>query len=146
MSRIFTCNPQGGEISQLVIRYSSFVFQITFQLASWSSIHSTVYCNHNSKCTYNLCIAPFFMHEHRTGYILTPYKSNSYACLVCYCYGLQMWMNVLKALIAVMTIQCVTTFREVATASATLDTQAVGFLAQVCKFIPLKGFHLHCRC
>ena len=51
-------------------------------------------------------------------------------------------MNVLKALIAVMTMQLATTLKEVTTALATLDTQAMGFPAQVCKFIPFENFHL----
>ena len=41
-------------------------------------------------------------------------------------------MNVLKALIAVMTMQLATTLKEVTTALATVDTQAMGFPAQVC--------------
>ena len=42
-----------------------------------------------------------------------------------------MWMSVLKALIAVMTVQLATIFMGVTHALATLDTQAVEFLAQV---------------
>ena len=51
-------------------------------------------------------------------------------------------MNVLKALIAVMTMQVATILKEVTTALATMDTQAMGFPAQVCKFIPFENFHL----
>ena len=40
-------------------------------------------------------------------------------------------MNVLKALIAVMIMQHVTTLKEVTPALATLDTQAMDFLAHV---------------
>ena len=40
-------------------------------------------------------------------------------------------MSVLKALIAVMIMQFATTLRGVTTALVTLDTQAMGFLAQV---------------
>ena len=49
-------------------------------------------------------------------------------------------MNALKILIAVMTMQLVTTFREVTTALATLDMQAMGFCALVCKSIPFERF------
>ena len=51
-------------------------------------------------------------------------------------------MNVLKALIAVMTMQLATTLKEVTTALATMGTQAMGFPAQVCKYIPFESFHL----
>ena len=42
-----------------------------------------------------------------------------------------MWMNVLKALIAVMTMRLVTTLKEVTPALATLDTQGMGLHAIV---------------
>ena len=42
-----------------------------------------------------------------------------------------MWMNVLKALISVMTMRLVTTLKGVTTALATLDTQAMGLHAIV---------------
>ena len=41
-------------------------------------------------------------------------------------------MNVLMALIAVILMQLATTFKGVTTALATLDTQAMGSIAQVC--------------
>ena len=40
-------------------------------------------------------------------------------------------MNVLEVLIAAMAMQLATTLKEVTPALATLDTQAMGFLAQV---------------
>ena len=40
-------------------------------------------------------------------------------------------MNVLKALIAVMIMQLATTLKGVTPALVTVDTQAMGFLAQV---------------
>jgi len=42
-----------------------------------------------------------------------------------------MWMSVLKALIAVIPMQLATTLKGVTPALATLDTQAMDFLAQV---------------
>ena len=42
-----------------------------------------------------------------------------------------MWMSVLKALIAVILMLVAATLKEVTHALATLDTQAVEFLAQV---------------
>ena len=42
-----------------------------------------------------------------------------------------MWMNALKALIAVITMQLATTLKEVTPVFVTSDTQAMGFLAQV---------------
>ena len=44
---------------------------------------------------------------------------------------LQRWMNVLEALIGVILMQLATTLKEVTPALATLDTQAMGFIAQV---------------
>ena len=41
-------------------------------------------------------------------------------------------MNVLAIMIPVMTMQLATTFKEVTPALATLDTQGMGFLVQVC--------------
>ena len=40
-----------------------------------------------------------------------------------------MWMNVLEGLIAVMTMQLVTTLKGVTPVLATLDTQGMGFPA-----------------
>ena len=42
-----------------------------------------------------------------------------------------MWMNVLEALIGVTPMQLAATLKEVTPALATLDTQAMGFIAQV---------------
>ena len=44
---------------------------------------------------------------------------------------MQTEMNVLKGLIAVMTMQLATTLKEVTPALATMDIQAMGFLALV---------------
>ena len=44
-------------------------------------------------------------------------------------------VNVLRAMIAVMTMQLATTVQEVTPAHATLDTQEMGFIAQVSAFI-----------
>ena len=43
-----------------------------------------------------------------------------------------MWMNVLEALIAVMTMQHATILKGVTPALAILDIKAMGFPAQVC--------------
>ena len=42
-----------------------------------------------------------------------------------------MWMNVLEALMPVMTMQLAPTLKGVTSALATMDTQEMGFLAQV---------------
>ena len=42
-----------------------------------------------------------------------------------------MWMNVLEALIGVIPMQHAATLKEVTPALATLDTQAMDFIAQV---------------
>ena len=52
-----------------------------------------------------------------------------YIC--CLTYDLQMWMNVLEALIGVIPMQHAATLKEVTPAFATLDTQAMDFIAQV---------------
>ena len=44
---------------------------------------------------------------------------------------LQMWMNVLEALIGVIGTQLVTTLKEVTPALATVDTEGMDFIAQV---------------
>ena len=44
---------------------------------------------------------------------------------------LQMWMNVLEALIGVISTQLVTTLKEVTPALATVDTEGMDFIAQV---------------
>ena len=44
---------------------------------------------------------------------------------------LQMWMNVLEALIGVIGMQLVTTLKEVIPALATVDTEGMDFIAQV---------------
>ena len=44
---------------------------------------------------------------------------------------LQMWMNVLEALIGVIGMQLVTTLKEVTPALATVDTEGMDFIAQV---------------
>ena len=48
---------------------------------------------------------------------------------------LQIWMSVLASLILVMLMQLATTLKGVTPALVTLDTQAMDFLAQVCKCI-----------
>ena len=48
---------------------------------------------------------------------------------------LQMWVNVLKALIAVMTMQLATTFKEVTPALATVDTQGMDLHALVSSLV-----------
>ena len=50
-------------------------------------------------------------------------------------FELQMWMNVLKALIAVMIMQLAITLMEVTPALATLDTQAMVLCVLVRSFI-----------
>ena len=44
---------------------------------------------------------------------------------------LQMWMNVLEALMGVIGMQLVTTLKEVTPALATVDTEGMDFIAQV---------------
>ena len=44
---------------------------------------------------------------------------------------LQMWMNVLEALISAIIMRLVTTLKEVTPALATLDTEGMDFIAQV---------------
>lgn len=48
---------------------------------------------------------------------------------------LQMWMNVLEALIVVIPMQLATTLMGVTLALATLDTQGMGFIVQVSESI-----------
>ena len=48
-------------------------------------------------------------------------------------------MNVLAIMIPVMTMQLATTFKEVTPALATLDTQGMGFLVQVCCILGEHG-------
>ena len=50
-------------------------------------------------------------------------------------FELQMWMNVLKALKAVMIMQLATILMEVTSALATLDTQAMVLCVLVSSFI-----------
>ena len=54
-----------------------------------------------------------------------------------------MWMNVLKALMPVMTMQLATTVQEVTPALATMDTQEMGFLAQVSAGIIQSEYQRH---
>ena len=54
-----------------------------------------------------------------------------YYCCDLYIFELQMWMNVLEAIIAVMIMQLATTAQEITPALATLDTQAMGLYAPV---------------
>ena len=53
---------------------------------------------------------------------------------------LQIWMSVLATLILVMLMQLATTLKGVTPALVTLDTQAMDFLAQVCKCIYFEFF------
>ena len=53
---------------------------------------------------------------------------------------LQIWMSVLATLILVMLMQLATTLKGVTPALVTLDTQAMDFLAQVCKYIYFEFF------
>ena len=60
---------------------------------------------------------------------------TTYYCPIVMACELQIWMSILAALILVMLMQLATTLKGVTLALVILDTQAMDFLAQVCKCI-----------